>query len=286
MSIVVTGATGQLGRLAVEALLRRGVPGSEIVATGRDIAGIKDLADRDVVVRRAEFADPDSLAAAFGGADKLLLISASIPVDERLGNHRRAIDAALAAGVSLVVYTSMVHAHTATTILAATHRATEGYLREREVPSVLLRNSWYLENYTVQLPLALQHGAFIGAAGEGRVSAASRVDYAEAAAAVLTTEGHVGAVYELGGDVAFTLAELAATVSAATGKPIAYTDLPVDKLAEALADGGVPAEVARAVADANLGLGRGELFTDSGDLSRLIGRPTTSLADAVADALR
>ena len=286
MSIVVTGATGQLGRLAVEALLRRGVPGPEIVATGREIAGIKDLADRGVVVRRADFADPDSLAAAFAGADKLLLISASIPVDERLGNHRRAIDAALAAGVSLVAYTSMAHADTATTILAATHRATEEYLREREVPSVLLRNSWYLENYTVQLPLALQRGAFIGAAGEGRVSAASRADYAEAAAAVLTTEGHVGGVYELGGDVAFTLAELAATVSATTGKPIAYTDLPVDKLAEALADAGMPAEVARAVADANLGLGRGELFTDSGDLSRLIGRPTTSLADAVADALR
>ena len=286
MSVVVTGATGQLGRLAVEALLRRGVPAAQIVATGRDIAGIKDLADRGVVVHRTDFADPDSLAAAFAGAEKLLLISASIPVAERLGNHRRAIDAALAAGVSLVAYTSMAHADTAGTILAATHHATEEYLREREVPSVLLRNSWYLENYTVQLPLVLQHGAFVGAAGEGRVSAASRADYGEAAAAVLTTEGHAGALYELGGDEAFTLAELAATVSAAVGKPIAYTDLPADKLAEALADAGLPAEVAHALADADLGLGRGELFTDSGDLSRLIGRPTTSLADAVAGALR
>ncbi|MDX3763937.1 SDR family oxidoreductase [Streptomyces mirabilis] len=286
MSVVVTGATGQLGRLTVEALLRRGVPASEIVATGRDIAGIKDLADRGVVARRADFADPDSLAAAFAGADKLLLISASIPVDERLANHRRAIDAALAAGVSLVAYTSMAHADTATTILAATHRATEEYLREHGVPSVLLRNSWYLENYTAQLPLVLQHGAVIGAAGEGRVSAASRADYAEAATAVLTTEGHTGAVYELGGDEAFTLAELAATVSAATGKPIAYTDLPAEKLAEALTSVGLPTALADVLADADLGLGRGELFTGSGDLSRLIGRPTTSLADAVADALR
>ena len=288
MSVVVTGATGQLGRLTVEALLRRGVPGSQIVATGRDVAGIKDLADRGVVVRRADFADPDSLAAAFAGAEKLLLISASIPVAERLANHRRAIDAALAAGVSLVAYTSMVHADTATTILAAAHRATEEYLREREVRSVVLRNSWYLENYTGQLPTVLQHGAFIGAAGEGRVSAASRADYAEAAAAVLTAttvEGHAGAVYELGGDEAFTLAELAATVSAAAGKPIAYTDLPTDKLAEVLVDAGVPAEVAHALADVDLGLGRGELFTDSGDLSRLIGRPTTSLADAVTNVL-
>jgi NAD(P)H dehydrogenase (quinone) len=286
MSVVVTGVSGQLGRLALEALLRRAVPAADIVATGRDVAGLKDLAERGVVVRRADFADPDSLAAAFAGADKLLLVSASIPVAERVANHRRAIDAAVAAGVSLVAYTSMVNADTGATILAATHRATEQYLRERGVPSVLLRNSWYLENYTGQLPLVLQHGAFIGAAGNGRVSAASRADYAEAAAAVLTTEGHTGAIYELGGDEPFTLDELAATVSAAAGKPISYTDLPADKLAAALTGAGVPAEVAHALADADLGLGRGELHTASGDLRRLIARPTLSLADAVAAALR
>ncbi|MBR7828309.1 SDR family oxidoreductase [Actinospica sp. MGRD01-02] len=286
MSIVVTGATGQLGRLAVEALLRRGVPPAEIVATGRDTDGIKDLAERGVVVRRADFADPGSLGAAFEGADKLLLISASFPVEERLGNHRRAIDAARAAGVSLIAYTSMTRADTATTILAATHRATEAYLRECEIPCALLRNSWYLENYTSQLPVVLQHGAFIGAAGEGRVSAASRADYAEAAAAVLTTDGHAGEVYELGGDEAFTLAELAAAVSTATGQPIAYSDLPAEQLTQALTTAGLPAELAHVLADADLGLARGELFTDSGDLSRLIGRPTTPLADMVASAVR
>jgi NAD(P)H dehydrogenase (quinone) len=285
MSVVVTGATGHLGRLTVEALLRRGVPASDIVATGRDIAGIKDLADRGAVVRRADFTDPDSLATAFEGADKLLLISTTT-VDERVANHRRAIDAALAAGVSLVAYTSMSQADTATTILASTHRATEEYLRERGVPSVLLRNSWYLENYTGQLPLVLRNGAVIGAAGQGRISAASRADYAEAAAAVLTTEGHAGAVYELGGDEAFTLAELAAAISAAAGKQITYTDLPANKLAQALTDVGLPAELADVLADADLGMRRGELFTSSGDLCRLIGRPTTPLADAVADALR
>jgi NAD(P)H dehydrogenase (quinone) len=286
MSIVVTGATGQLGRLTVEALLRHGVPASQIVATGRSLEPLKDLADRGVVLRRADFADPDSLVSAFDGAEKLLLVSASYPVDERLAHHRRAIDAALAAGVSLVVYTSQAHADTATTILAATHRATEEYLRARDVPHTLLRNSWYLENYTAFLPMVRQHGAVIGAAGEGRVSAATRADYAEAAAVVLTTEGHAGAVYELGGDEAFTLAELAATVSAATGTPIAYTDLPAAELAEALVGAGLPADLAHVLADADLGLGRGELFTDSGDLSRLIGRPTTSLASVVADALR
>lgn len=285
MSIVVTGATGQLGRLAVEALLRRGVPASKIVATGRDTSRIKDLADRGVVVRRADFADSDSLTAAFAGADKLLLISTTT-VDERLGNHRRAIDAALAAGVSLVAYASMSHADTATTILAATHRATEEYLRERNVPSVLLRNSWYLENYTAQLPVVLQHGTVTGAAGQGRISAAARADYAAAAAAVLTTEDHAGKVYELGGDEAFTLAQFAAAVSAATGKQIGYTDLPADQLVQVLTGAGLPAELANVLTDADLGMSRDELFTDSGDLSRLIGRPTTSLADAIADTLR
>jgi NAD(P)H dehydrogenase (quinone) len=286
MSVVVTGATGQLGRLIVEALLRRGVPASDVVATGRDVTGIKDLAERGVVVRRADFTDPDSLAAAFAGADKLLLVSASIPVDERVANHRRAVDAALAARVSLVAYTSTLQADTAATIIGATHRATEEYLRERHVPSVLLRNGWYLENYTGQLPVILQNGAVIGAVGQGRVSAASRADYAEAAAVVLTTEGHAGAVYELGGDEAFTLAELAAAISAAAGKQITYTDLSAEELARVLADAGLPAELAEVLADADLGLSRGEMFTDSGDLGRLIGRPTTPLTDAVADALR
>jgi NAD(P)H dehydrogenase (quinone) len=286
MSVVITGATGQLGRLTVEALLRRGVPAPDIIATGRDVSGIKDLAERGVVVRRADFTDPGSLAAAFAGAGKLLLISASVPVDERLANHRRAIDAAVAAGVSLVAYTSMLRAETAATILGATHRATEEYLRERGVPSVLLRNGWYLENYTGQLPLILHNGTVIGAAGQGRVSAASRADYAEAAAVVLTTDGHRGAVYELGGDEAFTLAGLAGAISAAAGKQVTYTDLPAQELARVLAGAGLPAELAEILADADLGLSRGELFTGSGDLSRLIGRPTTSLADAVGDALR
>jgi len=286
MSVVVTGATGQLGRLAVEALLRRGVPASRIVATGREVAGIKDLADRGVVVRRADFADPDSLAEAFAGAEKLLLISASVPVAERLANHRRAVDAAQAAGVSLVAYTSTTRADSAATVIGGTHRETEEYLRERAIPSVVLRNSWYLENYTSQLPVVLQHGAFVGAAGGGRISAAARADYAEAAAVVLTTEGHVGKVYELGGDEAFSLAELASTVSVVLGRPITYTDLTAEEFAEVLVGAGLPTDLAHVLADADLGLGRDEMFSDSGELRRLIGRPTTSLAAAIAEAMR
>ena len=188
--------------------------------------------------------------------------------------------------MSLVAYTSTLQADTAATIIGATHRATEEYLRERRVPSLLLRNGWYLENYTAQLPGILQTGAVIGAAAQGRVSAAARADYAEAAAVALTTASHGGAVYELGGDEAFTLAELAAAISTAAGKPITYTDLSAQELARVLAGVGLPADLADVLADADLGLSRGELFTDSGDLGHLIGRPTTSLADAVAEALR
>ncbi|WP_078893788.1 SDR family oxidoreductase [Streptomyces sp. NRRL S-1022] len=285
MPIVVTGATGQLGRLTVEALLRRGIPAADIIATGRDIAGIKDLADRGITVRRADFTDTDGLAEAFAGAERLLLISASVPVGERVANHRRVIDAAASAGVSLVAYTSTTHADTATTVIGATHGETEAYLRDRGIPSVLLRNGWYLENYTSQLPQILQNGAVVGAAGEGRISAASRADYAEAAAVALTAEGHTGAVYELGGDESFTLTELAAAISAAAGKQVTYADLPVADFAQVLTAAGLPAELAEVLADADRGMNRGEMYTDSGDLRRLIGRPPVTLAEALTAAL-
>ncbi|MDX3850778.1 SDR family oxidoreductase [Streptomyces sp. AK02-01A] len=284
MSTVVTGATGHLGRLVVEALLRRGVRPSEIVATGRDTEKIKDLADLGVVVRRADFADSASLGAAFAGARKLLLVSTTT-VGERVANHRRALEAARAAGVSEVVYTSMSNADSATMTLAKEHRATERHLRDSGVPFVILRNGWYLENYTEQLASVLEHRTVAGSAGEGRVSAASRADYAEAAAIVLTTEGHLGSVYELGGDKAFSLTELAAAYSDATGHDITYAGLPATGFAELLTGAGLPREFAEVLADADLGLARGELFTDSGDLSRLLGRPTTSLAEAISSAL-
>ncbi|GAA2905790.1 NAD(P)-dependent oxidoreductase [Actinoplanes cyaneus] len=284
MSIVVTAASGQLGRLTVEALLTRGVPAAGIVATSRDVTKIKDFADRGVDVRRADFAEPESLPAAFEGADRLLLISTTTP-GERVANHRRAIDAAVAAGVSQVAFTSMLHADTSTTILAPTHSATEEYLRER-LPSVMLRNGWYLENYTVQLPQVLTSGVLAGAAGQGRISAATRADYADAAAVVLTTEGHAGKAYELGGEVAFTLTELAAAISTAAGKRIEYTDLPVEAFARLLTGAGVPAELADVIADADRAMSRDEFYTSSGDLRRLIGRPAATPAEAIAAALR
>ncbi|HEV7755565.1 MAG TPA: SDR family oxidoreductase [Mycobacteriales bacterium] len=285
MTIVVTGATGQLGRLVVESLLDRGVPAAEIVAAGRSTDKIADLADRGVRVRRIDFTDPATLAEAFAGADRVLLVSSS-EVGRRAEQHRNAIDAAREAGVTLLAYTSIAQAETTTMLLAAEHQATETYLRESGVPFTLLRNGWYLENYTAQLPVALEHGAILGSAGEGRVSAATRADYAAAAAAVLTGEGHEGKAYELGGDHSFTLPELAAEITRQTGTEVAYRDLPVEEYTQVLVGVGLPEQAAAVFADSDRGIARGELLVESGDLSRLVGRPTTSLTDGLAAALR
>lgn len=283
MSIVVTGASGQLGGLTVEALLRRGVAAADIIATGRNVEAIKGLAERGVTVRRADFADASSLRQAFAGAEKLVLVSTTVP-SERIGNHQRAIDAAVDAGVSFIAYTSQVNADSATTLLGRLHLETEGHLRESGVPTVFLRNGFYVDTYTDSLPLYAQNHAIVSAAGQGRVSAASRADYAEAAATVVLTDGHADAVYELGGDDAFTLTELAAAVSRAIGEEVAYKDLTVAELAGVFSGSGWPAEFAESVADLWGGISRGEWFTDSGHLRKLIGRPTTTLAEAITAA--
>jgi NAD(P)H dehydrogenase (quinone) len=281
MSIVVTGATGHLGRLAVEALLARGVPAAEIVATGRRIETLADLADRGVVVRPADYTDPESLRAAFAGAEKLLLVSGS-EIGQRVPQHRNAIAAAEEAGVRLIAYTSVARADSSSLGIAAEHRATEQLLAESGIPHVVLRNGWYTENYTGQLGSYLQNG-IVGSAGEGRISAATRVDYAEAAAAVLTEDGHAGAVYELGGE-ATTMSGLAATVSAVTGQDVAYSDVPPEQFAQILEGAGLPAPVAGMFADIDRSVAAGDLYVEGNDLEKLIGRAPTSLADAVAAA--
>jgi NAD(P)H dehydrogenase (quinone) len=282
MSTVVTGASGHLGRLVVDQLLAAGMPPAQIVATGRDIDKLTDLAQRGVAVRRADFADPTTLDDAFVGADTMLLVSTTT-VGERFGNARNAIDAAARAGVSRIVYTSIVNASTAQATLAHAHRRTEDYLRASGSEFVILRNGWYLENYTDQLPTIIQYHALLGSARDGRVSAASRSDLAAAAAAVLMQDGHLGATYELGG-TPFTLTELAATISDVIGTHIAYQDMPVAEYTAILIGAGLPPEMAAAVADSDAGLARGELFTDSDDLVKLIGRPATTAYEAFQNA--
>jgi NAD(P)H dehydrogenase (quinone) len=283
MTIVITGATGQLGRLVVEALLDHAVPAAGIVAAGRNLAKLADLAERGFQVRPIDYNDPASLRQAFAGAEKVLLISGS-EAGQRIAQHQNAIDAAKEAGVELIAYTSIANADDTGMQLAAEHQATEKALHESGLPFTLLRNSWYLENYTEQLGTYLQHGAVLGSAGEGRVSAATRADYARAAAAVLLKENQAGQVYELGGDEPFTLAELAEELSAATGRAVEYQDLPVEQYTAVLTQVGLPEPVAAILADSDLGIARGELLVTSGDLSALIGRPATPMREAVRAA--
>jgi NAD(P)H dehydrogenase (quinone) len=284
MMITVTAATGQLGRLAVNELLERGVPADEIVAAVRSPHKAADLADRGVQVREADYTRPETLASALAGTRRLLLISSS-EVGQRAVQHQNAVRAAIDAGVDLIAYTSILNADTTGIALAGEHKTTEATIRASGLPFVFLRNGWYIENYTRNLAPALQFGAIVGAAGDGRISGATRADYAAAAAAVLTTEGHAGKAYELGGEP-FTMAQLAAEVAAQSGQPVAYRDLPAREYVKVLLDAGLPVPVADVLADADLGAARGDLFTDSGHLTHLIGRPGIPLADAVATAVK
>jgi NAD(P)H dehydrogenase (quinone) len=260
------------------------VPRAEITATGRNIDALADLAARGVTTRQADYTDPASLKDAFAGAEKVLLVSSS-EVGQRAAQHRNVVDVVREVGVSLLAYTSIPYADRSQVLLATEHKVTEAYIRDSGLPYVFLRNSWYMENYTAQLPAVLQHGVVLGAAGEGRVSAATRADYAAAAAAVLTEEGHANQIYELGGDDAFTMTQYAAEVSRQVGKPIAYRNLSVHEYADALAGFGIPEPMAGVLADADAGIARGELFVTTGDLSRLIDRPTTPLSTAITAAL-
>ncbi|WP_442782926.1 SDR family oxidoreductase [Collimonas fungivorans] len=281
--IVVTGASGQLGRLVIKELLKT-LPASEIVAAVRTPEKVSDLAALGVQARLADYAQPATLDAAFKGAGKLLLISSS-EVGQRLPQHRNAIDAAKRAGVGLVAYTSVLRADTSPLGLAGEHKATEALLKESGLPHVVLRNGWYTENYLASVPTALQHGAYIGSAGEGRIASAARADYAAAAAAVLTSADQAGKVYELAGDETYTLTELAAEISRQSGKTVVYQNLAEADFKEALLGAGLPEHVAGLLSDSDIGASKGALFDDSHQLSRLIGRPTTSLATLVKAAL-
>ncbi len=280
--ILVTGATGKLGRLVIEELLKK-VPASQVIAAVRSPEKASELAARGVQVRKLDYSQPQTLGPALAGAEKVLLISSN-EVGQRAAQHQAVVEAAKKAGVRLLAYTSILHADGSRMALAAEHKATEQAIRASGLPFVFLRNGWYVENYTENLGPALAHGALLGSAGEGRIAAATRADYAAAAVAVLTGSGHENKVYELAGDNPFTMTELAAEVSRQAGKPIVYNNLPASQYQEVLKGVGVPGPFAEILADSDVGASRGELNDSSGDLRRLIGRSATPLANAVAVA--
>jgi NAD(P)H dehydrogenase (quinone) len=279
----ITGATGNLGRLVIEALLET-VPANRIVAAVRNPGKACVLAERGVQVREADYTRPETLARAFVGVDKLLLIS-STEVAGRLPLHCAVIDAAKQAGVSLIAYTSMLHADTSSARLAIEHRQTEEFIAVSEVPAVILRNGWYTENHLAAVPAALEYGAFIGAAKGGLFSSAARADYAAAAVEVLTKGNHAGKVYELAGDDAFTLTQLAEEVSRQSRKSIVYNDLTADAYTNALKSAGLPADLAELLADADVAASQGALFDNKRMLAKLIGRPTIPFQKLVSSVL-
>lgn len=281
--IAVTGATGQLGRLVINALLKK-VPANEIIAAVRSPEKASDLAALGIQVRKADYSQLTTLDSAFQGVDKLLLISSS-EVGQRVAQHTAVIEAAKRARVKLLAYTSLLHADKSLLELGEEHRATEALLRESGLPVVLLRNGWYTENYTASIAPALAHGAFIGSVGEGRIASAARQDYAEAAAVALTQENQAGKVYELAGDDSYTLTEFSAEIARQSGKPVVYQDLSEADFRQALIGAGLPEGFATLLADSDAGAAKGGLFDDSHTLSKLIGRPTTPYAKVIAATL-
>ncbi|MET7394616.1 SDR family oxidoreductase [Dactylosporangium sp. NPDC005572] len=274
MTITVTGATGHLGRLVLAELRQAGR--SDVVAAVRDTTQ-----DLGVPTRHADYDRPETLD--FTGTDVLLFISAN-EVGRRAAQHRAVVDAAVKAGVGLIAYTSITEADTSTIPIAPEHKLTEEYIRASGLPFAFLRNNWYIENYTGNLASTIEHGVLLGAAREGRIAGATRADFAAAAAAVLTGEGHANKIYELGGDHAFTLAEVAAAISARAGREVEYRDLSEADYAQALIGFGVPEGFAKALAGSDAAIAAGALGVVSGDLSRLIGRPTTTLEEAIQKA--
>lgn len=282
MKIAVTGATGQLGNLVIAELKRK--TGSEnLVALVRNPEKATDL---DIEVRAFDYdSNPETLAASLKGIDRLLLISSS-EVGKRFAQHSNVIAAAKEADVQWIVYTSLLHATDSSLSLAEEHVATEKILGESGIPHTILRNGWYTENHVGSIAGALHAGAFVGSAGEGKISAASRQDFAEAAALVLLDEKHIGKVYELAGDEAYTLTDFASEISKHSGKNIPYSDLLEEEFANVLKSVGLPGGLAEAIASWDTGIAKDDLYNDTKQLSELIGRPTTPMAETVKEALK
>ena len=284
LTIFVTGATGKLGRLVVERLLAT-AKGHRIIAGVRDKSKAQNLAALGAELRVADYDQPATLASAFAGVDRLLLISGNA-VGQRVRQHTAVIEAAKAAGVKLIGYTSVLRANRSPLSLAVEHKGTEQALAASGVPHVLLRNGWYLENFVDRAKAGAQFGVIATCAAQGKFSAATRGDFAAGIAAVLTSaDGHAGRTLELAGSTGFTIDELAATVSKLAGKPVVARHLDHDAYVAALLQAGLPDFVAQILASSDQGAAGGWLADDSRTLERLIGRPTTTLVDVLRPAL-
>jgi NAD(P)H dehydrogenase (quinone) len=283
MPIIVTAASGKLGRLVVEALLARGAAPSSVVATARDTSRLSDLAERGVATAPLDYTKPDTISAVIGEGDTVVLIS-SDAVGQRIDQHRAVIDAAKAAGAARVVYTSAPRATTSDLILAPEHKATEEYLTASGVPFTILRNGWYTENYAGEVAKARESGEITSSTGDGRVASASRSDYAEAAAVAALDDSTAGATYELSGDHAWDWDELAAAISEITGTPVVSRRLSPAEHAAQLAGFGLDEGTVGFVVGLDGNIRDGLLGETSGELRELIGHPTVPLVEGLRAA--
>ncbi|MGH3703328.1 MAG: SDR family oxidoreductase [Agromyces sp.] len=280
MTILITAASGQLGRLVVDALLARGAAPTDIVATARDTSKLERFAARGIRTAELDYARPETIAPALDGVDTVLLISASVP-GGRVALHQNVIDAAKAAGVEKLVYTSAPRATTTSLVLAPDHKATEEAIAASGVPAVIVRNNWYTENYAADVARAASTGVIASSVGDGRVASATRADLAEGAAVVLLEDGHLGEVYEFGGDVAWNFDDLASAAGDVLGREVVFTRLSTEEQVAALQSAGLDADMAGFVAAIDTGIREGDLAETDGTLSRLLGRPTTTLVDGL-----
>lgn len=281
MTILVTATSGPFGRLVVQSLLASGVPANQIRAGARTV---EKAADLGVEVVHLDYSDPASLGTALVGVDSLLLVSGS-EVGQRFAQHSSVIDAAKAAGVSRVVYTSAPAATTSALILAPEHKATEEYLHASGVPFTVLRNGWYNENYLQTAQQAVATGTLASSVGDGRVASAARADYADAAAVVLVGEGHEGRTYELSGDYAWTHGELAEVISEVSGTSVTYAALSPEDYTAALESAGLDEGTIGFIVGMDANIRDGLLAVTTGELASLIGRPTTPIRETLAEVL-
>lgn len=284
MKIAITGATGQLGQLVIQSLLKNTAT-ANIVALVRNKSKAADLKAKGIELRFFDYDTPATLASALSGIDKLLLISAN-EVGRRTPQHKAVIDAAQQAGVPYIAYTSLLNADHSTLGLAQEHRETESLIKASGLQYTFLRNNWYSENYLAGVIHTVEIGTLYGAAGEGKISSAARADYAEAAAKVLTTSGHENKTYELAGSTSFTLADLASDIADVSGKEIIYQNLSAEDYTQALTQAGLPAGLVDIIVDADIQTEKGAMFSDSKDLEQLIGHPTTAIKEQVAAILK
>ena len=283
MKIAITGATGQLGHHVIQALLTK-TDAQNIVALVRDLNKAQHLKAQGVELRHFDYDQTETLAPALEGIDKLLLISAN-EIGRRTPQHQAVIQAAQQSNVPYIAYTSLLNADASTLGLSQEHRETEALIKNSGLTYTFLRNNWYTENYLAGLSHAIESGTLYGAANDGKISSASRIDYAEAAATVLVSDTHENRIYELAGSTAFTLQDFANTISEVSGQAVQYKNLTSEQYHQALVQAGLPTGLVDVIVDADVKTQTGAMFSDSKDLEQLIGRKTTSIQEEITNTL-